>query len=48
LKYARIVSCAFCADKEVTQSSIPKKKAIKPLWMENVVLLFIQYIFNTA
>ena len=46
LKYARIVSCVFCPDNEVKQNNIPKKKAIEPLFIENVVLLFIRYIFE--
>ena len=46
MKYARIVSCVFCPDNEVKQNNIPKKKAIEPLFIENVVLLFIRYIFE--
>lgn len=38
-----IVSCPFCPDNGAKQNSIPKKKAIETLLIENVVMLFIYY-----
>ena len=43
-----MVSCTFCPDNGEKQNSIPKKKAIKPLWIENVVLFFIRYVFDST